>query len=914
MHRLNLALFSLFILIAIPANAAPDAPKLLSPKHNESSANATPTFTWAAVNGASAYEIEVAADFEFKTVVVPVTRVQTTSFTPGKPLYRAQRFWRVRAIDASGTAGKWSSLHVYRILSEPKAAAAPKPAASVAKPGKTLKLLTPMHNEESTNARPVFTWTPVEGAVAYEIEIAADYEYKKAVVPVTRVDTPSFTPAEPLYPSNRFWRVRAIHASGKAGKWTDTFVYKLKPAPASQARAMSKRPSVYPANNQAGIVQNPGFTWDAVPGAIAYEIEIAANFDFSKIVTPATRVETPRYVPLQPLYPSSRFWRTRAINADGKAGAWSDGRVYKLHEPANKINIPAGAALAEIRAAIAAAPASSIITFAPKATYRLKMGEKDSHFLTLEKRDDLIIDGNDSLFIIDNPRAGALNMRECQRITFRRFRFDYDPLPHSVGVVESFNPGEGSAATVTLRALPGYPDFDAPHMIANWSWGVILDPVIAGRMKANAPLVMNFPGAKVTRNPAGAGLFDVAVPHVNYGKFFAKGDRVIIFAREHGRSLCSADANCEDITFDRVVTHASPAGHFIAINCSDVKILSCASVPKDATRHYAGNADGAHIRANLVGPWIEGCTFDSIGDDGVALYNKGMAINANPSPDTFTVAGTFMNLQPGDTFVIFNPVDGTLAGGPRAVTAVKSADGGQYAVTFKPALASKADIPMGDKTWWRNAQLFNRTRQNSGFVVKNNTFKSVRRYSVIVRSTDGIITGNEITGSSNSAITLLNEPQSWANGLHSERVLIARNKISASTFDASSSTGGGISVNLRSLQDTSASARPSGKAAGKPGRLHRDIRIENNTITDWNYHAILLRSAADCIVSGNIISSSPGAKFVSPEKENIALLIDNTANCAITGNDTTGDARLTTPGQRITLIDSEGATLNGNKP
>ncbi|AWI09452.1 right-handed parallel beta-helix repeat-containing protein [Ereboglobus luteus] len=920
MNRSRFVLFLLFVFTALSATAAPNAPKLLTPKHNEVSLNATPVFSWAASPGAVAYEIEVSADYDFKTIVVPRTRVEGTSFTPAKPLHRTNRFWHVRAIDSAGNPGKWSSAYIYRLQPEPKTSAPAKapasatPAASAVKESKTLKLLTPKHNEESTNATPVFTWTPVTGAVAYEIEIAADYEYKKTVVPVTRVDSPSFTPAEPLYPSNRFWRVRTIDASGKAGKWAGTFVYKLKPAPASQARAMTKRPAVYPANNQTGIVQNPSFTWDAVPGAVAYEIEIAADFTYKKTVVPVTRVETPRYVPMQALYPSARFWRTRAIQANGRAGEWSGTRVYKLHAPANKINIPANATLAEIRAAIDAAPASSLITFAPNATYRLKMNQKDSHFLTLSKRDDLIIDGNNSLFIIDNPSAGAFNMRECQRITVRRFRFDYDPLPHSVGVVESFNPGEGAAATVTLRSLPGYPDFDAPHMIANWSWGVILDPVITGRMKAKAPLVMNFPGAKVSRNAAGPNLFDVAVPHVNYGKFFSKGDRVVIFSRERGRSLCSAEMNCDDITFDRVTTHASPAGHFIAVNCSDVKILACASSPKDASRVYAGNADGAHVRANLLGPWIEGCTFDSIGDDGIALYNKGMAINARPANDTLTVAGTFMNLQPGDAFVIFNPFDGSLVGETRTVTAVKPAGGGAHNVTFKPALATKDDFPAGDKTWWKNAQLFNRTRQNSGFVIKNNTFKSVRRYSVIVRSTDGIIVDNDITGSSNSAITLLNEPHSWANGLHSERVLIARNKISASTVDGSASSGGSIAVNLRNLNTPSVDAKAVGKASTKPARLHRDIRIENNTITDWNYHAILLRSATGCTVTGNVISAPAGAKFIAPEKENIAILVDNTDGCVISGNDTSGDPRLGSPEQRLTVIDSDNATVKNNKP
>ncbi|WP_334318962.1 right-handed parallel beta-helix repeat-containing protein [Termitidicoccus mucosus] len=729
-------------------------------------------------------------------------------------------------------------------------------------------------------------------------------------------------------------------------------------APLPVVGAAAGRPVVYPAHNQAGIVQQPSFTWEPEPGAAAYEIEIAADYDYKKIAVPVTRVETPRFVPLQPLYPATRFWRTRAIAADGNAGKWSDTRVYKLHAPANKINIPANATLAEIRAAIAAAPASSLITFAPKAAYRLKLPQGDTHFLTLEKRDDLIIDGNDSLFIIESPSAGAVSLRDCRRVTLRRFRFDYDPLPHSIGTVVSVNitnDTAGAAAppienrkskienfpTVTLRRLPGYPDFDAPHMLANWGWGVILDPVIPGRMKAGSPLVVNFPGAKVTRNPAGADLFDVGISSANHAKFFAKGDRVIIFARAHSNAFCTADAGCGDITLDRIVTHAAPGLQFVGIGSTDFKLLSCASVPRDATRFFAGNADGVHVRANLLGPWIEGCAFNGIGDDGVALYNKGMAIGARPAPDTLAVAGTFMHLQPGDTFVIFNPFDGQLLGAPRTVTTVRPAGekavggasghwqqsaaradeasagrapatAGSWDVTFTPALETgDAGFPMGDATWWKNAQLFNRTRVNAGFVVKNNTFTSIRRYGVIARATDGVITGNTITGSSNSGITLLNEPNFWANGLHSERVLIARNKISATAFDASSSASGGVAVNLRSLYDHSADFRPKDGPIPKPARLHRAIRIEDNTIADWNHRAIFLRSAADCVIKGNIIAASPGAKFLDPDSDNIAILVDNTRDCVIAGNDTAGDPRLASAGRRLVILDSDNTAADG---
>jgi hypothetical protein len=953
-------------------------------------------------------------------------------------------------------------------------------------------------------------------------------------------------------PARIEWHGRLAHAgssgtgvppvfSGKGSAKHGRNARATKPDAGAPQAAAAFSPAIHPAHNSAGIVQQPSFLWPAVTGAVAYEIEIAADYDYKKIVVPVTRVETPRFVPLKPLYPATRFWRTRPIfpahqrgagvppvkveaassrldgeaaqtrsrshgqdarapvSADGIPGPWSETRVYKLHAPANKTAIPAGATLAEIRAAIAAAPASSLVTFAPRATYRLKLPETDTHFLTLEKRDDLIIDGNDSLFIIETPSAGAVALRDCRRVTLRRFRFDYDPLPHSIGTVVSVNTaatgatgagtagaGEGGAAvkhvasletpkppsaavataagavnttnnknpaaaataagtgaaapesahrnphsafspTITLRRLPGYPDFDAPHMLANWSFGMILDPVIPGRVKAGSPLVVNFPGAKVTRHPAAttalapdtarpdcnllgytpgsaagaatsaanataadaptaadaattaaattadattadatagaaADLFDIGISSANHAKFFAKGDRVIIFARARSNAFCTADAGCADITLDRIVTHAAPGLQFTGIGSTDLKLLACASVPRDATRFFAGNADGVHVRANLLGPWIEGCTFDGIGDDGVALYNKGMAIGASPAPGTLTVAGTFMHLQPGDTFVIFNPFDGQLQGAPRTVTAVARASAppaglrgtgappvgssgtgvppvfppatatlesradeasagkvpataGSWDVTFTPALetAALAALPMGDATWWKNAQLFNRTRVNAGFVVKNNTFTSIRRYGVIARATDGVITGNTITGSSNSAITLLNEPHFWANGLHSERVLIARNKISASTFDGSAGAGASIAVNLRSLQAGHPAdfPPPAGAAPVKPARLHRDIRIEDNTITDWNHRAIFLRGAADCVIKGNTIAATPGAKFLAPDAPNIAIHIDNTQDCVIADNDTAGDPRLTTAAQRLTITDSDNTAADG---
>jgi parallel beta-helix repeat protein len=88
--------------------------------------------------------------------------------------------------------------------------------------------------------------------------------------------------------------------------------------------------------------------------------------------------------------------------------------------------------------------------------------------------------------------------------------------------------------------------------------------------------------------------------------------------------------------------------------------------------------------------------------------------------------------------------------------------------------------------------------------------------------------------------------------------------------------------------------------------LHRDIRIENNTITDWNHRAIYLRSATGCSIVGNIITSTPGAKFADPNAENTAIVVDNATDCIIANNDLTDEHRLPDPGRRVKITDSDG--------
>jgi len=657
----------------------------------------------------------------------------------------------------------------------------------------------------------------------------------------------------------------------------------------------STAPALRAPGDEPSIVEHPDFLWEKSVEATAYEILVARDPGFRDLIV-TDRVEIPRFVPLQPLPVGECHWRVRTLDASGVAGPWSAARTYRLTSPRKVFAIPAEATLAQIQSivaqAVATAPAR--VELAPGATYRLR---PDESVFSLTKAHDLIIDGQDALIVIENPAAGLLRFDECARITMRRLRVDYDPLPHSVGRVESVEVA-GKQAAVLLRREPGYPDFDAPHIKENTVWGVILDPAPERRgwMKTGSPLVVGVKAPQVTRTAEG--LFRVPLAASSQAAALTTGDRLIVFARNRTRGFASV-ARSVDTTFDRIVTYACPAGHFSHVGGSQLKVLRCGSQLRDASRWFAGNADGVHVRANVIGPWVEGCRFEAIGDDAIALYNKGIFVTRQPAANKLTVAREFMDLEAGDSFRLFNPREGSLIGEIFTATQVGRA-GSEATVEFTPALPAGVSLHIDAAQKTKSDQLFTLSKRNALFMVRNNDFTAVRRYGTVFRSPDGVVKNNRYTGTSNAAIATLNEPDAWHNGLASQRVLIAGNTIARSAFDASSTNVGSIHVFLRRLGGAAATAR-----------AFDQIDIVGNTVTDWSQRAISLQNAERCRIVGNTIAASlPDFPFPA-RAEHYAIFVDRAREVSVRDNDLTGDHRaLTAP---IQIGPDAEATAENNR-
>lgn len=643
---------------------------------------------------------------------------------------------------------------------------------------------------------------------------------------------------------------------------------------------------------------SPSMRWEPVAGATDYKIQIARDGKFTESVT-NDRSPIARYVVSRGLEPGTYYWRVAAVEKEG-AGAFSATSQFIVLPYERVFSIPADADLAAMRKIVTEATAQTParVVFAPGAVYRIA---PESVAFTFKNISNLEIDGNGATLILTNPVAGFLAMEHCNRITVRNFVVDFDPVPFSVGTVREVDQKRG---VFTLTADPGMPAFDAPHMLGHWLFGVTLDSSTPGRMKTGSFLVVGA-SPKIVRT---GDLFTIPLGNPDMLRTFAPGDKYVQFARNGGHELMRGEFSHE-LAFLNNTTYAAPAGHYVLLYCNDAKVLGCRELIRPG-RWFGGNADGVHVRSSELGPWVEGCTIEGIGDDGIAIYSKGIGILEKPSPTTLRMDSNFFTLHPGSGFLIFDPETGKPVAENltvKSVTDVPESDrfSAHKMVEFSPEVPQA--LVTGFKEAWKNSQVFDRTAQHQQFMIRRNVIRQVRRFGTIVRAVGGAVEENEITQSSDSAITLQNEPYFWKNGLQSTDILIQNNTIRDCNFTQSAKNRGSINVLLRRIG--SDDQGKTWKDAVSLWRGHQNITIRNNVIRQWQQRGISVQSAKDVRVTGNRIEEvlpntlGTGAQY--------GIYLENVENAKVEGNTVPTSPLLTGD---IKIVNCENVDTTGNTP
>ena len=256
-------------------------------------AQGRPTLKWNAVTGAAKYEVYRARSKDgdyIKYSTVTGTSYTNISYIENGNTY----YYKVRALDANGTAGAWSS-----IVSVTYKQTLPAPTVT---------------GGNDAQGRPTLTWKVVTGAAKYEVYRARskDGDYIK----YSTVTGTSYTNTSYIEDGNTYYyKVRALKSDGTAGAWSSIVSVTYRAASTGTLSA----PSVTGGKDSQG---RPTLKWNAVSGAAKYEVYRARSKDGDYIkysTVTGTSYTNTSYIEDGNTY----YYKVRALKSDGTAGAWS---------------------------------------------------------------------------------------------------------------------------------------------------------------------------------------------------------------------------------------------------------------------------------------------------------------------------------------------------------------------------------------------------------------------------------------------------------------------------------------------------------------------------------------------------------------------------------------------------------------
>jgi Ca2+-binding RTX toxin-like protein len=264
-----------------------------------------PTITWSPLVGAVRYEVWVNNLSTGQNPAVSDVNVTTAQWTPSADLpIAAYRIW-VRAIDANGLAAPWSSAANFQVA----------PAVVVST------------DAIQTTSRPSIAWSPLAGAVRYDVWINNLTTGQSQVVRDQNVTTPGWTPSADLpISAYRIW-VRAIDVSGRGTPWSAGADFRIVTPPTA----------IGPVT--ATLDRTPTFTWTAVTGAVTYNFELR-NLATNAIVHKIQDLSTPTFTAPTDLPAGNYRWWSIAIGTNLLSGYWSEAADFTIPGSAQFTSTP----------------------------------------------------------------------------------------------------------------------------------------------------------------------------------------------------------------------------------------------------------------------------------------------------------------------------------------------------------------------------------------------------------------------------------------------------------------------------------------------------------------------------------------------------------------------------------------------
>lgn len=268
--------------------------------------------SWAAVPGATSYDIQISTDINFQASSLVHERqsiVGTTYARPGT-LDNDQYFWRVRARDADQNEQDWSSAEIRRF----ERAWPDQPTLSY--PADRARVGDPLY----------FEWTPIPHASRYQLQLANDVNFNSIYQSCFTTST-TYTPIQggdcmPAAEGTYYWRVLALDEFSETSPRTVDTLCPIGADPSCESievRRFTYAPDVVTklTPTEGDTVTIPRLTWVPVAGAARYRVTITTPAGTTITEDTASTAYTSRAL----LGAGNYQWDVMTLSEDGRVGS-----------------------------------------------------------------------------------------------------------------------------------------------------------------------------------------------------------------------------------------------------------------------------------------------------------------------------------------------------------------------------------------------------------------------------------------------------------------------------------------------------------------------------------------------------------------------------------------------------------------
>ncbi len=272
-------------------------PRLSAPQDNATGVQRKTTLYWIPTKPDAQYVIEVATDSNFANVIILKENVTDFNLDITVNGFNSTYFWRVKSLYNTCWSA-WSDTWKFKT-------ALPPPA-----------LTSPADKSMKQPLRLGFIWKKEPTATAYSIQISTnkafdDFFFTRQGIEVNSIIVGDFSEETTYY-----WHVNSINSEG-VSEWSETWEFTTGKKGPNTPRLIS------PIDNSIKMPLSIELTWEAVPNADNYQLQINDSKDFSTTIVNLSTLTETSFTFTTDLYNHTFYWRVAAINDVGKS-AFSD--------------------------------------------------------------------------------------------------------------------------------------------------------------------------------------------------------------------------------------------------------------------------------------------------------------------------------------------------------------------------------------------------------------------------------------------------------------------------------------------------------------------------------------------------------------------------------------------------------------